>query len=79
MMLTNYIHAAMCQARYEKLDDGTFYGEIKLCPGVWSQDTMLERCREILQEVLEEWIVLKLRDGDTLPPIDGIEVIVGAA
>jgi hypothetical protein len=29
-MLTEYIQAAMGKARYEILDDGTYYGEIPL-------------------------------------------------
>lgn len=29
-MLTRYIHAAMRQAVYELLEDGTFYGDIPL-------------------------------------------------
>lgn len=78
-MLTDYIQAAMRHAAYEKLEDGSFYGEIPDCQGVWSQELTLELCRETLQEVLEEWIVMKLRDGDPLPPIDGIGVAVGAA
>ncbi len=29
-----------------------------------------------LLEVLEEWIILKLQDGDPLPVIDGMEIKV---
>lgn len=73
-MLTRYIEAAMAQAHYEMLEDGSYYGEIPPCPGVWSSEFNLETCREVLQEVLEEWLVLKLQDGDPLPPIGGIRL-----
>ena len=74
-MLTNYIRAAMRQAKYEILeDDGTFYGEIPGFQGVWANADTLEACREELQEVLEGWIVLGLRLDHKLPMVDGIEL-----
>jgi predicted RNase H-like HicB family nuclease len=78
-MLTRYIHAAMRQANYELLEDGTFYGEIPPCQGVWSNADTLEACREDLQESLEEWILLGVRLGHSLPVIDGIDVNLSTA
>lgn len=76
-MLTDYIRAAMRQAKYEILpDDGTFYGEIPGFQGVYANAGTLEDCREQLQEVLEGWIVLGLRLGHALPIVDGLELIV---
>lgn len=58
-MSTKYIQAAMKQAKYEILpDDGTFYGEIPICEGVYANAVSLEACREALPEVLEDWILL---------------------
>ena len=34
----------------------------------------MEGCRQELLEVLEEWLILKIRDGDEIPPINGIEI-----
>lgn len=60
-MLTNYIWAAMRQARYEILpDDSTFYGEIPGFGGVYANANTLEACREELEEVLEEWILFRV-------------------
>ena len=54
-MLVQYIRAALRHARYEILaDDGSFYGEIPECNGVYANATTLEDCREQLAEVLEE-------------------------
>ncbi len=73
-MLTNYIYAAMSLATYELLDDGTFYGKIPDCPGVWGNAETLEACREDLQDALGGWIILGLRLGHTLPIVDGIDL-----
>lgn len=64
----------MKKAHYELLVDGGFYGSIPVCPGVWASSSTLEGCREELQEVLEEWLVLKLQDRDVIPTIDGIQL-----
>ena len=69
-MLIKYIQTAMNQARYEILEDGTFYGEIAEFPGVYANAETLEACRELLQEVLEGWMILGLRLQHQLPVID---------
>lgn len=76
-MLTDYIRAAMRQAHYEILDDDrTFVGTIPGLQGVWANAPTLEGCREELQEVLEDWIVIGLRLGHELPVIDAIDLNV---
>jgi len=62
-MLTRYIHEAIRRARYKILDDGTCFGEVPGLPGVWANEPTTKACREVLQEVLEEWLVLKIRDN----------------
>lgn len=71
-VLTSYIQAAMHQATYELLEDHTFYGEIPPCPGVMTNATTLEDCRELLQDALEGWILLGLKLGHEMPVIAGI-------
>jgi predicted RNase H-like HicB family nuclease len=74
-MLTAYIQAAMRLEHYEILeDDGSFYGEIPGFQGVWANEPTLEACREELQSVLEDWIVVGLRLGHTLPIADGLDI-----
>ena len=77
-MLSKYIQAAMERAHYEILEDGTYYGEIPECRGVWATADTLEACRRELQEVLEEWLILKIRDGDPLPAIEDVRLEVKA-
>lgn len=71
-MLTQYIQAAMKKATYKIIDDGTYFGEIDGFPGVWANAQALEDCRSELQEVLEEWLLLQLRDNQDVPEIDGV-------
>ncbi|MDF5723363.1 MAG: type II toxin-antitoxin system HicB family antitoxin [Rhizonema sp. PD37] len=73
-MLTHYIDLAMHKANYELLEDGTFYGEIPDCRGVWANAQTLEACREDLQDALEGWIILGLRLGHTLPILHGLDL-----
>jgi predicted RNase H-like HicB family nuclease len=74
-MLTDYILASMKRARYEILpDDGTFYGEIPGFDGVYANAKTLERCRDELKEVLEEWILFRVSRNLSLPIVEGIEL-----
>jgi len=76
-MLTEYIAKALGHAIFEGPEDGRWYGEIPLCPGVWATGNSKEECRRELQEVLEEWLILKLRDNDPdIPVIEGIRLTV---
>jgi predicted RNase H-like HicB family nuclease len=74
-MIRKYIQTAMEHASYEILqDDGTYYGEIKECPGVYSNAPTLEKCRNELEEVLEEWILFRVYKNLEIPPIDNVEI-----
>ena len=76
-MLTAYIHAALRKAHYEILPEGEgYFGVIEGLKGVWAQADTLEDCREELREVLEEWIILGLKMGHPLPPIDDIVLTI---
>lgn len=67
LVLTRYIREAMKRARFKPLDDGTCFGEIPGLAGVWANEATEKACREVLQEVLEEWLILKIRDNDPVP------------
>jgi predicted RNase H-like HicB family nuclease len=67
-MLLEYLQAALRHARYEILpDDGTYYGEIPECNGVYANAATLEVCREELREVLEEWVLFRVHRNLALP------------
>lgn len=75
-MLTEYIQAAMRRASYEKLEDGSYYGEIPGLQGVYADEPTLEACRAELQSALEDWIVFGLVNGFPIPPLDGVDLTV---
>jgi len=60
-MLTQYINEAMHRAKYEILkDNNSYYGEIPGFNGLYANASTLEKCREELEETLEEWIFIRI-------------------
>lgn len=66
-MLTEFINQKLKRAKYKLLKDGAYFGEIPGLNGVWASAKNLEDCRKELQEVLEDWMILKVRTGDNIP------------
>lgn len=65
----------MKRAKYEILpDDGSIYGEIPGFEGVYANADNLEDCREELEDVLGEWILLGVYKNLSLPIVDGIDL-----
>lgn len=75
-MLTAYILAALRRAHYEVLEDGTYYCEIPGFQGVFANADTLEACRDLLQEVLEGWLLLSFAKQLPVPVVDGIDLTV---
>ncbi len=73
-MIIEYCQKAIEKAQYRKLDDGTWFAEIPDFEGVWANSDTVEGCRKELITVLEEWLILKLRDEDPIPDVDGLKL-----
>ena len=74
-MLAKLIDEAMEQAVYEIIEDeGTFWGEIPGCQGVWARHATLEGCRRELREALSDWIALRLRLGLPIPVVADLDL-----
>lgn len=73
-ILTDYLDRALAQAEYDKLEDGTFCGRVPSCTGVIAFATTLKECEDKLRSVLEEWVLLGLKLGHTLPVLSGIDL-----
>jgi len=73
-MLSEYIQKALEKARYKVLEDGTWFAEIPDFEGIWANAATVEECRRELMEVLEEWLVFKIRDRDPIPKIEGVGI-----
>lgn len=77
-MLTDYVEAAMRRAKYELLNDNEgFFGRIPGFKGVWANEPTLEGCREELKSVLEDWILIRVRAGLSLPIINKLNLNAG--
>jgi predicted RNase H-like HicB family nuclease len=73
-ILTEYIEQSMAHADYDKLEDGTFSGRIPPCKGVVAFGTTLRECEEELRSTLEDWILVGLKLGHSLPIIADINL-----
>ena len=69
-MIIEYIEAALARAKYEIIrDDEPYYGEIPNLKGVWATGRTLEECRKRLSEVIEGWIIIRLKKDLPIPPL----------
>ena len=69
-MLIQYIQAALEHSKYQIIDDEEpYFGEGPELQGVWVSGKTLEECRKNLEEVIDEWIIIRLRKGLPIPPI----------
>ena len=66
-MFIEFINKKLKIAKYKLLKDGSYFGEIPNLKGVWANAKSLEGCREELGEVLEDWLLLKVRDKERVP------------
>ena len=69
-MIKEYINVALSHAHYEIIeDDEPYYGEVAELKGVWATGKTLEECRSKLEEVIEGWILVRLKKGLPIPSI----------
>ncbi|MDS3860951.1 type II toxin-antitoxin system HicB family antitoxin [Thermosynechococcaceae cyanobacterium BACA0444] len=73
-MLNDYLMAAMKIAKYQVLEDNSYFGCIPGFDGLWSNARTLEQCRDELLSGLDDWVLLGLKMGHLLPVVDGIEL-----
>ena len=70
-MIVEYVNAALARATYERIEDenNPYYGQVPVLKGVWATGKTLEGCRNHLAEVIEGWLIVRLRKGLPIPPI----------
>ena len=66
-MLTEYLDEAIRQVRFETTEQGRIFATLPGAPGVWAEAADRAGCVKELREVLEEWLILSLKRGETLP------------
>jgi predicted RNase H-like HicB family nuclease len=75
-MFTAYVEKAMQKAKYELMEDGTFFGEIPGFDGVWGNAATLEDCRADLKGSLEAWLVVGLwMNDENLPKLGKLDIV----
>jgi len=52
------------------LEDGAYFGEIPRFKDVWANTKTLETCRTELKEVLEDWLLLRIRGKEKIPGLN---------
>ncbi len=74
-MIGEYIQEALRRAHYEIIEDvEPFYGEAAELAGVWASGKTLEERRQNLADVVEGWIILRLRRGLAIPPLGDVRI-----
>lgn len=66
-MLSEFIAKKLKEAAYKILKDGSYFGEIPGLKGVWANAKNLEDCRKELLSALEDWLLFRIKDGDSIP------------
>jgi predicted RNase H-like HicB family nuclease len=74
-LITDYIDQALHRANYQKVDEGQFCATVPGLRGVIATGRTLEQCREQLAEVIEEWILVRVAQGLSVPRIGGVTVV----
>ena len=74
-MIREYIDKVLEKARYEIIkDEEPYYGEVPLLQGVWATGKTLEECRRKLMEVIEGWIMVRIKKGLPIPAVEGSKI-----
>ncbi len=69
-MFTQYVRTVMAQAKVEKIKDPLpYYASIPGFKGVWAQGKTRKQALQELQEVLEEWLLIKVRKQQFVPSV----------
>jgi predicted RNase H-like HicB family nuclease len=79
IVITNYISEALHRARYSVVDGGVFCGMVPGLPGVIATAESLEACRDQLAEVVEEWVLVRVSRGLSVPRLGTARVQVRRA
>jgi predicted RNase H-like HicB family nuclease len=76
-LMDRYITVALRAAVPTHTEDGRWYCALSQFPGVWAKEDSPKESLDTLEEVLREWLVMKIVDGDRdIPIVDEIDLTV---
>ena len=78
-MIQKYIAKALARARFAKLEDGSVCATVPGLKGVLAIGDDRRACKEQLAEIVEEWVLVRVSQGLSVPKLDGIGVQVRRA
>ena len=78
-MISKYVEQALNRARCQPVDTGGFCATVNGLRGVIAIGQTLEECRTELAEVVEEWILVRVARGLSIPKLGGISIRVKRA
>lgn len=74
-LVQRYVLAVMQRAEVRELEDRTWYADVPEVSGPWGSGPTAADALEDLREVVEDWIELKIEDGDRdFPVLDEIDL-----
>jgi predicted RNase H-like HicB family nuclease len=74
-MISDYVHEALRRAKYESVEGG-YCATVSGLRGVVATGRTLEACRAELMELIEEWILVRVARGLSIPKLGGVQILV---
>jgi predicted RNase H-like HicB family nuclease len=78
-VILKYIAKALERARFERLEDGSICATVPGLRGIIALGSDRRSCRLQLTEVIEEWILVRVAQGLSIPWLEGVGVRVRRA
>lgn len=78
-MIVKYIAKALERASFERLEDGSVCGTVRGLRGVIAIGANMRACPAQLAEIVEEWVLVRVAQGLSIPRLDGVTVRVRRA
>lgn len=72
-MFAEYIARVAEGARYETMENGRYFATIPAFKGLWAEGKTIEAARRELIEALEDWVLIALRRGCTVPALPDLK------
>jgi predicted RNase H-like HicB family nuclease len=74
-LITQYAQKAARHAVARQLGDGTWFAEIEGFSGVWSNEPSQKEALDALEEIVFEWVILKIKDQDRdIPVLESLDL-----
>jgi predicted RNase H-like HicB family nuclease len=68
-MIRQYVDEALHRASYSVVDDNVYFATVTGLPGAIATGATLGICRDQLAAIVEEWVLLRVSRGLSIPRI----------